>query len=109
MVAGFCGVIHYICIYNILSVLSDPRGLEYGWLKSVFIPIILLNLSIVGLVPCCCCCQKKKEAGNDEDYDSIKFYRKDIEVSRIVFTVKDENSLNEFERKREVPKESEKK
>ena len=39
----------------------------------------------------------------------LKYCCKDIEFSRIVFTVKDENSLNEFERKREVPKESEKK
>ncbi|RIA87443.1 hypothetical protein C1645_827760 [Glomus cerebriforme] len=88
ILVGFCGVIHYLCIISIFYI---PRGLRLG-LKSVFIPIILLNLFIMGLMPGCCCRKV-------DDYDEIQCCI-NIRVSRIVFTNDEEDCLNDLKRKR---------
>ncbi|RIA87444.1 hypothetical protein C1645_878032 [Glomus cerebriforme] len=88
MLVGFCGVIHYLCI---IPIFYSPRGLKLG-LISVFIPIILFNLFIVGLVPGCCCLKV-------DDYDEIQCCI-NIRVSRIVFTIDEEDCLKDLKRKR---------
>ncbi|RIA87442.1 hypothetical protein C1645_740115 [Glomus cerebriforme] len=94
MLIGCCGVVHYL---SIISIIYNSRGL-WLFLRSVFILIILLNLSIVGLVPGCCC-QKV------DDYEEIQCCCCiNIKVSRIFFTDEEEDYLYDLQRNRKSNK-----
>src|SRR3954452_7369760 len=46
MGCGVYGIIYYITIHNIISVLHELKGLDVGCIM-LFVPIILINLFIV--------------------------------------------------------------